>query len=72
MYSIQELADIFGMKPRTIKYYIEIGAVPRSEGPRCRAYYTEEHVRALREIRRTIHDRVTLRDLAERRELSGA
>lgn len=66
MYSRQELAAEFGIKPRTIKYYIEIGALPRPLGPRSKAYYTDLHVRILREIRATITDRVTLKDLAER------
>lgn len=71
MYSIHELAAMFNLPRRTIRYYVERGVLPRPAGTvganRRWAYYTDEHVRILRLVRREVHDRVTLADLAERR-----
>lgn len=69
MYTIHDLTSMFGLSRRAIYYYIERGVLPRPQGRRRGpgAYYTDEHVRILRLVRREVHDRVTLADLAERR-----
>lgn len=68
MYSVEELAAMFGIAPRTVRYYVTRKVLPPPQGGRGRlAFYTDEHVRLLRLVRRDIHDRVTLADLAERR-----
>lgn len=69
MYTIHDLTSMFGLSRRAIYYYIERGVLPRPQGRRRGpgAYYTDEHVRILRTVRKEVHDRVTLADLAERR-----
>lgn len=68
MYSVDELAAMFGLRRRTIRYYVERRVLPPPKGGRGpAAHYTDEHVRLLRAVRSDVHDRVTLADLAERR-----
>lgn len=72
MYSVDELAAMFGLSRRTIRYYVTQRVLPPPKGGRGpSAYYTDEHVRVLRVVRKDVHDRVTLADLAERR-LTGS
>src|SRR3954465_8633054 len=51
-YSLNELATLAGVTPRTIRYYIEQGllAAPEPEGPKTR--YTDEHLARLLAIKR--------------------
>ena len=50
-YAIGELADLAGVTPRTIRYYVSIGLLPAPEqaGPRTR--YGDGHLKRLRLIR---------------------
>lgn len=50
-YSLRELAELTGIEPRTIRWYIAEGLLkgPESRGPK--AYYTEQHRRRIETIR---------------------
>lgn len=72
MYSVDELAAMFGLTRRTIRYYVARRVLPPPKGGRgANARYDDEHVRLLRVVRADVHDRVTLADLAERRLTGG-
>jgi DNA-binding transcriptional MerR regulator len=70
VYSKQQLADMFGVKPRTIDYYRTVGVLPPPSPPRgCTAAYGAVHVERMRAIwgRDGMKDaNLTLADLAER------
>jgi DNA-binding transcriptional MerR regulator len=70
VYSRQQLADMFGVNPRTITYYRKVGVLPPPT-PRtgCTASYGAVHVKRMHEIwgHNGIKDsNVTLAELAER------
>lgn len=73
MYTIDDLAAAFGIKRSLIHSYVKRGVLPRPAGARRGpgAYYTDEHYRILRTVRKEIHDRVTMADLAERRRIEA-
>lgn len=50
-YSLRELAELTGVEPRTIRWYIAEGLLkgPESRGPK--AYYTEQHRRRIETVR---------------------
>jgi DNA-binding transcriptional MerR regulator len=64
-YSIDALlAEGFSLS--SLRYYVRTGVLPRAEGGRGRAaYYTDRHLRILREIKRTKDERRDLRDLRD-------
>jgi DNA-binding transcriptional MerR regulator len=69
-YSLQELAKLSGLTPRTIRFYIENGllAAPTALGPKAR--YTDEHLDRLRVIRRLQAAHLPLAEIRNRlREL---
>ena len=65
-YSLQELADLAGVTPRTIRYYIAQGllASPGRVGPG--ATYTDGHLNRLRLIRRLQHEHLPLAEIRSR------
>jgi len=55
-----------GFSRTAIRYYIWKGVLPRAEGGRGpAAYYTDRHLRILREIRQAKDDRRTVHDLRD-------
>jgi DNA-binding transcriptional MerR regulator len=65
-YAIGELADLAGVTPRTIRYYVSIGLLPApaQAGPRTR--YTEGHLDRLRLIRHLQRQHLPLAEIGER------
>jgi len=64
-YAIGELADLAGVTPRTIRYYVSIGLLPSpvQAGPRTR--YTDGHLQRLRLIRHLQRQHLPLAEIAE-------
>ncbi|GIW96086.1 MAG: hypothetical protein KatS3mg110_4127 [Pirellulaceae bacterium] len=70
--NLQQLAERVGTTPRTIRYYIARGLVPGPVGAGPRAYYTEEHVRRIEEVRRLQDEGLTLGEIQRRLEGKAA
>jgi DNA-binding transcriptional MerR regulator len=51
-FSLDELAALSGLPPRTVRYYIQEGVVDRPEGIRRGAWYEHRHLEQLLAIRR--------------------
>lgn len=51
-HSIDELATLAGVTPRTVRYYIAQGLLDRPEGEKRGAFYTRRHVEQLLLVRR--------------------
>ena len=51
-YSIDELAPLAGVTPRTVRYYIAEGLIDRPEGEKRGAHYVQRHLEQLLLIRR--------------------
>ncbi len=68
-YSLTELADLAGVTPRTVRYYLSSGLLPGvgQSGPGSK--YGEEHLGRLRLIRRLQRDHLPLAEI--RRRLEG-
>ena len=68
-YAIGELADLAGVTPRTIRYYVSIGLLPSppQAGPRTR--YGDGHLARLKLIRHLQKQHLPLGEIADR--LSG-
>ena len=58
--------------PRAIKRWRDTGAIPRPKGAHRWAYYTDEHVRAIKQILENRYQRRTLTDWAEARAYQAA
>lgn len=65
-YSLTELADLAGVTPRTVRYYLSSGLLPGvgPSGPGSK--YGEEHLRRLRLIRRLQRDHLPLAEIRRR------
>jgi DNA-binding transcriptional MerR regulator len=65
-YAIGELADLAGVTPRTIRYYVSIGLLPAPDqaGPKTR--YTDSHLKRLRLIRHLQRQRLPLSEIGDR------
>jgi DNA-binding transcriptional MerR regulator len=65
-YAIGELADLAGVTPRTIRYYVSIGLLPSPEqaGPKTR--YTDGHLGRLRLIRHLQRQHLPLSEIGDR------
>ena len=68
-YSLQELADLADVTPRTIRYYIVQGLLPSPEGAGPAARYGDRHLRRLRLVRQLQRRHMPLADI--RRRLEG-
>ena len=51
-FSLEDLARLTGLPPRTVRYYIQEGVVDRPEGIRRGAWYEHRHLEQLLSIRR--------------------
>ena len=65
-YAIGELADLVGVTPRTIRYYVSIGLLPSpgQAGPKTR--YTDGHLKRLRLIRHLQGQHLPLNEIGDR------
>jgi DNA-binding transcriptional MerR regulator len=68
-YSLAELADLGGVTPRTVRYYLSSGLLPGVGQSGPGAKYGEDHLGRLRLIRRLQRDHLPLADIRQR--LSG-
>jgi len=68
-YSITELADLAGVTPRTIRYYLAQGLLPSSGQTGPGARYAESHLARLRVIRGLQAEHLPLAEI--RRRLDG-
>lgn len=49
-HSLDDLARLSGLPPRTVRYYVQRGLVPRPHGERRGAWYDEVHLERLLQI----------------------
>lgn len=73
-FSLEELAALTNLPPRTIRFYIQEGVVDRPEGVRRGAWYHQGHLEQLLAIRRWQAAGLTLeriRELVRRRADDG-
>lgn len=68
-YSLTELADLAGVTPRTVRYYVASGLLPGVGQTGPGAKYGDDHLGRLRLIRRLQRDHLPLADI--RRRLAG-
>ena len=50
-YSLDQVADLAGVNPRTVRYYIQLGLVDRPIGETRAAHYTWQHLKQLLQVR---------------------
>lgn len=65
-YSIEHLSEETGFSRWSIRQYIKTGVLPAAHGRGPAAFYTDEHLRRLRAIRRELDSRRTASDWRER------
>lgn len=65
-YSLEELASLAAAKPRTVRYYIQLGLVDRPDGETRAATYGPRHLEQLIRIRRLQDGGFTLDQIRER------
>ena len=66
-YSLESLATLAGLTPRTVRYYIQQGLVDRPVGEKRGAYYVTQHLEQLVQIRRWVDAGLSLERIAELR-----
>ncbi len=65
-YSLQELADLAGVTPRTIRYYIVQGLLPSPAKAGPGTTYTDGHLNRLRLVRRLQREHLPLAEIRAR------
>src|SRR4051812_50210920 len=50
-YSLDQVADLAEVNPRTVRYYIQLGLVDRPIGETRAAHYTWQHLKQLLQVR---------------------
>jgi len=65
-YSLQDLSDLAGVTPRTIRYYIAQGLLPSPGRAGPGAAYTDGHLNRLRLIRRLQREHLPLAEIRSR------
>ena len=65
-YAIGELADLAGVTPRTIRYYVSIGLLPAPEAAGPKTRYTDGHLKRLRLIRHLQRQHLPLAEIGGR------
>ena len=56
MYTVQQVATEGGIAVRTVYWYVKVGVLPPPVGRGRAAHWTDEHIRAVRAVRRDLHD----------------
>ena len=64
-YSIDEIASLCGVTPRTVRYYIAEGLLERPQGEKRGAHYLQRHLEQLLLIRRWTEAGLSLERIAE-------
>ena len=64
-YTLDELASLAGLPPRTVRYYIQLGLVDRPEGETRAARYGTRHVEQLLQVRKWSEAGVSLERIGE-------
>ena len=67
-YSLTDLADLVGVTPRTVRYYIAQGLLPSPDKVGPAARYTDGHLDRLRLIRRLQREHLPLAEIRSRLE----
>ncbi len=65
-FALDELEQLTGLSRRTIRYYIELGLLPRPIGETRAAFYTWKHLQQLLEIRRLTEEGLSLERVRQR------
>ncbi len=65
-YSLSELADLAGVTPRTVRYYLASGLLPGVGQPGPGAKYGDDHLDRLRVIRRLQREHLPLAEIRHR------
>ena len=65
-YTLQDLVDLSGVTPRTVRYYIAQGLLPSPDGAGPAARYTEGHLARLRLIRQLQREHLPLAEIRSR------
>jgi DNA-binding transcriptional MerR regulator len=65
-YTIQDLADVAEVTPRTIRYYVAQGLLPSPEGAGPGSRYSDGHLARLRLIRRLQREHLPLAEIRAR------
>lgn len=63
--SLDDLAQLVSLPPRTVRYYIQRGLVSRPHGERRGAWYDQSHLDQLLQIRRWTEAGLSLERVAE-------
>jgi len=66
-HSLESLATLTGLTPRTVRYYIQQGLVDRPLGEKRGAYYVARHLEQLLQVRRWVDAGLSLERIAELR-----
>lgn len=66
-FSLDELATLAGVTPRTVRYYIAEGLLDRPEGEKRGAHYVERHLEQLLRVRRWSEAGLSLERIRELR-----
>lgn len=69
-YSLEELSAATGFSRRTIRFYMQLGLVPKPVGVNRGAYYTPRHIERLLAIRRMRNEGISLKRVCQ--ELSDS
>lgn len=64
-YTLSELADLANCPVRTVRYYIQIGLIPRPLGAGRGAHYAAEHLEKLLEIQKWQRAGLSLERISE-------
>lgn len=67
-YTLQQLCDLTGVTPRTVRYYISQGLLPSPGASGPGAHYTDAHFHRLNLIRKLQKDHLPLAEIRERLE----
>jgi len=54
MYNIEKLAELSGVTRRTVRFYIQKGLLEPPEGQKRGSYYTESHLKRIRQIKQLL------------------
>ena len=64
-FTLAELCKLAELPRRTVRYYIQVGLLPRPEGAGRGAHYTAQHLDRLLEIRKWQHAGLSLQRIGE-------
>lgn len=64
-FSLDELCNLAACPKRTVRYYIQIGLLPRPEGEKRGAHYLQSHLDALLRIKQLSEAGISLERIAE-------